>query len=352
MVYRVIQWATGRAGEVAVRGVVQRQDMKLVGAWVHSEHKAGRDVGELFGLPALGVRTSNDKEAVLATPADCVCYMAARTWMQNPQATLAELARILRSGKNVVNTTWPALINPAGVSAEVYDILQEACLAGNASFYTAGIDPGHGSIGLALSALTMSRDVRRVHTYEIINYASFNDKMCMPTFGFGQSDVAKCIMLKPGITAAMFASSVRLIAKGLCVALDEIAEAHEVIFADAPFDIAAGHIPAGTISGMRFKIMGLYQGRPLVTIEHVTKLRDQDFPELDFRGDGYRVDVDGEPEIRFDVALSSREGDHTQGAWVATAMAAVNAIPQVCAAPPGVLTYLDLRPHSSTNVVP
>lgn len=351
MTYRVIQWATGRAGAVAVKGIAQRHDMKLVGAWVHAREKSGRDLGELFGLPPLGVRTSNDKNAVLATPADCVCYMAARTWIQDPQSTLDELARILRAGKNVVNTSWSALINPAGVSAAVYDTLQEACLAGGSSFYTAGIDPGFGSTGLAMSALTVSRDVRSVHTYEIINYAPFNDELCMPTFGFGQPDVAKCAMLKPGVTAAIFASTVRLIARGLGVAVDDIVEDHQVIFADAPFDIAAGHIPAGTISGMRFQIIGMYRGRPLVTIEHVTKLRDQDFPELDFRGDGYRVEVVGEPDVRMDVNLVSHEGDHTQGAWVATAMAAVNAIPQVCAAPPGVLTYLDLRPHASTNVV-
>ena len=49
MTYRVIQWATGFVGQEAVKGVVAHPDLELVGAWVHSPEKVGRDVGELCG---------------------------------------------------------------------------------------------------------------------------------------------------------------------------------------------------------------------------------------------------------------------------------------------------------------
>lgn len=352
MAYKIIQWATGRAGLDAVRGMAQRRDMQLVGAWVHSEDKDGRDLGELCGVAPLGVRATRDKDAVLALDADCVCYMAGRSWVTDPQSTLDELVRILRSGKNVVNTTYPALLNPTGVSQEAYDALQEACLAGGVSFYTSGIDPGHGSFGLAMAALTTSRDVRSIHTYEFGNYGDYVDEhQSVAFFGFGQPDIDKCVMLQPGVPASMFASSIQLFARALDVELDDIAEGRDVILADEAFDTGACHIPKGTISGMRFRVMGMHRGRPLVTIEHVTRLRDEDFTEFGFVGSGYRVDVSGQPDTRLDVHYDSSEGDHTRGAWMATAMVAVNAIPQVCEAPPGVLTYLDLRPHPSTNVV-
>ena len=58
--YRVIQWATGHVGRQAVRGVVAHPELELVGCWVHSDDKAGRDAGELCGAGMLGVRATND----------------------------------------------------------------------------------------------------------------------------------------------------------------------------------------------------------------------------------------------------------------------------------------------------
>lgn len=55
MTYRVIQWATGNVGRAAVQGIVSHPQLVLVGAWVHSAEKAGRDVGELCGVGPLGI---------------------------------------------------------------------------------------------------------------------------------------------------------------------------------------------------------------------------------------------------------------------------------------------------------
>jgi hypothetical protein len=43
MAYRVIQWATGNVGRAAVQGILTHPQLELVGAWVHSAQKAGRD---------------------------------------------------------------------------------------------------------------------------------------------------------------------------------------------------------------------------------------------------------------------------------------------------------------------
>ena len=43
--YRVVQWATGMVGAAAMRSVIEHPQMSLVGVYVHSEAKAGRDAG-------------------------------------------------------------------------------------------------------------------------------------------------------------------------------------------------------------------------------------------------------------------------------------------------------------------
>ena len=110
--YKVIQWAIGTVGKDAIRGIIRHPDLEVVGAWVRSEEKNGRDVGELCGMDPLGVTATRDKDALLALRADCVCFTPGRSWVQDPTETFSELLTILRSGKNVANLWWPALIHP------------------------------------------------------------------------------------------------------------------------------------------------------------------------------------------------------------------------------------------------
>src|SRR6185295_7585415 len=76
MAYRVIQWSTGNVGKHALRGIIHHPDLELVGLWVHGRDKAGRDAGELCGLPPVGVKATNDADTLLAMKADCVSYTA------------------------------------------------------------------------------------------------------------------------------------------------------------------------------------------------------------------------------------------------------------------------------------
>lgn len=349
MTYRVIQWATGEVGSNAVAAIAGHPDLELVGTWVHSEAKQGRDVGDMCGLAPLGVIATADKENLIAMPADCVCYCVGRAWMQSgKEALLDELCRILRSGKNVVNATWPSLVNPKGIDEATYARLQQACLEGGTSFYTNGIDPGFGSAGLALAALTLSSQVRCVHMYEILNYGSWDDPIMTGFFGYGEKSNGDRMVAQPGFTTDIFKSTICLVADSMGLQIDDFQEELQNLYADEALDLPAVYVAPGTISGVRFKIKGMVQGEPRVIIDHVTKLRDADFPEVPFDGGGgYRAEVDGEPNVKLDLTLSSKTRDHAHAALASVAMSLVNAIPQVCEAPPGVLTYRDLVPHAA-----
>jgi len=68
---------TGNVGRHALVGIDARPDLELVGVWVSSEAKAGRDAGELAGLDRkLGWRQRNDVDAILALAPDCIVHTA------------------------------------------------------------------------------------------------------------------------------------------------------------------------------------------------------------------------------------------------------------------------------------
>src|SRR3546814_5509418 len=72
---RVVQWATGNVGARSLRTLIEHPDLELVGLYVYGETKAGRDAGELCGLPPIGVKATRNVDEILALKADCVVYM-------------------------------------------------------------------------------------------------------------------------------------------------------------------------------------------------------------------------------------------------------------------------------------
>jgi len=150
--------------------------------------------------------------------------------------------------------------------------------------------------------------------------------------------------LQPGVLSLAWGSVVRQLASGLDIELDAVEESYQRLPAPETFRIGTGEIAAGTAAGLRFEVRGMRGGRPVCVLEHVTRLRPDigpDWPQPAGQG-CYRVEVTGEPNYTLDLTLLGSDGDHNTGGLKATAMRLVNAIPAVVAAPPGLLTALDL----------
>jgi 4-hydroxy-tetrahydrodipicolinate reductase len=187
--------------------------------------------------------------------------------------------------------------------------------------------------------------------YEIMNYADWDHPEMLSFFGFGQTDNKKSYLATPGFTANIFKSTLTLLADAMGVKLDGIVEGFQVIYADEPFDIASMHIARGTISGVRFQVKGMFEGEARFVVDHITKLREKDFPEVSLAGGGYRAEIEGEPSVKLDLTFGSQRVAANNAALVGCALVVVNAIPMVCQAPPGVLSYRDLKPHPTKNLL-
>ncbi len=342
---RVIQWATGTVGIHAVPGIAAHPDLDLAGLWVHSSAKDGRDAGELCGGPALGVAATTDADALLALQPDCICYTASSDI--RPDGVVDDLERFLAAGVNVVNTSFVPLLHPRYAGDGVFERLQQAAETGGASVYTSGIDPGFGNSGITIHTLALSREVRHVRMMEIVNYDTWDNPFTMfEIMGFGKPDASSSLLLAPGSTSLAWGPVIALVADALGLTVDRFEERHEVLLAEEDFAIASGPIKAGTVSGMRFEIVGIVDGEERIVVEHVTRLRDHDAPEWP-QGQGYRIEITGEPHLRMELSLASDNGDHNHAGCLATAMHVVNAIPSVVAATPGVKTVLDLPVYSA-----
>jgi hypothetical protein len=311
--YRVIQWSTGNVGTAALRCIIGHPELELVGVWVHSDAKAGKDAGELCGLPPTGVRATNDTDALLALDADCVSYTA--TADLRPMDAITDMARILDSGKNVVSSSVVAAIWPMHLEPSMRKPLDDACTARGVSCFTSGIDPGWANDILPLMLAGTCEDIEHLRVMEIVNYKDYEQPTVLfDTMGFGKELDAKPLLLIPGVLTFAWGGVIKVLAEGLGVEIDEIREVHERRPAPEKIDLGFG-----------------------------TRLDDDLCPEWPqpIGAGGYRVIVTGTPSYQCDVQMTARPGQGDPGV-IGTAGRIVNAIPDVCAAAPGLLSALDL----------
>jgi len=338
MAYRVIQWATGNVGRAAVQGIVSHPQLELVGAWVHSADKAGRDVGELCGTGALGVAATNDAEAIYVMSADCVLYSP-----MLPQ--LDEVVRLLESGKNVVTPVgWFYPFNTPGVAE-----LEAACRRGGVSLHGTGIHPGGITELYPLMVARLSRNVRHVRAEEFSDIRVYRAELVVREimlFGRRPEEAQASPMVD--LLGYGFGQSIDMVAEALGMRLDaRKATKHEMAVATAPIDTPVGVIPTGTVAAQRFTWQGLVRGEPVITVRVNWLMGERHLdPPWTLAGERFEVEVQGDPSVHvtfrgLQPPFEQADLDRNPGI-VATAMHCVNSIPAVCAAPPGIRTYLDL----------
>lgn len=341
----VVQWSTGNVGRHTISGIVSDPRLRLAGVFTSTPGKDGREVAELVGLDGpTGIAATTDADALLALDPDCICHTAmADTRLEE---TLEDLRGFLAAGIDVVSSSPVFLQFPYGLDDAIWRPLVEAAEDAGASLFVSGIDPGFANDWLPLSITGVAERIDELRCMEILNYATYDQaSIIFDVMGFGRDpDDELPVLLQPGILSLAWGSVVHQLAAELDVELDEVAETFERVTTDEDLEIDSGTVPAGTVAGLRFEVQGIVDGRPVVVLEHVTRLADDlapDWPQPAGAG-CYRVVLTGAPNLTVDLQLLGEDGDHNTAGLQTTAMRLVNAIPAVVAADAGLLTAGDL----------
>lgn len=352
--YRVVQWATGSVGATALRAIVEHPRLELAGVLVFDPAKEGRDAASLCGLPGeTGVVATRDVDEVLALGADCICHCP-----RNTKETTEELAAILETGANAVSSALVPAINPRArhVTPRSTDRLALACERGGSSLFVSGIHPGFATDALPILLTGISGRIDRVRIMEIMSYAHYDDADTQfRWFGFGAPmDSPLPPYLAPGRPTRYWAPTVELVAEGIGVEIDQIRETTDRAPSPTALEVTAGSIAAGTVGALRFGVHGYSGGREVVSVEHVTRLHPSVAPEWPqpLVPDGvYRIVIEGWPSYELNLYGTDEQGSNYHALEAATAFRIVNRIPDVCEAPPGILTPFDFGLERNPGLV-
>lgn len=124
--------------------------------------------------------------------------------------------------------------------------------------------------------------------------------------------------------------------------LESVESTGEVATVVRDIEIAAGTIPAGTVAGQRMEVVGRHQGRELLGFSATWYCSTEIDAAWDLRPGGWRVTVEGDCPLDMELRLAVPLELMAESTPGYTANRAVNAVPFVCAAAPGIRTTVDL----------
>ena len=336
--YRVVQWTTGNVGRRSVLATIANPALELVGCYAWSPDKVGRDVGELARTEPIGVVATDDKAALLALKPDCVIY--------NPKwPDVEEMAEILESGANIVATAGFITGHALGAGR---DRLIDACRARLELDLRLRHESGTGeSAGNRLRhALRPDRfplrpRVRRFHRLRLRRHRDVRRLSRRPIDDPGtcrpSSKRDGCLRGRGAPDGRQPRCRDRRSALRVVVRPDDPGSRPRIVV----------H-PAGCVAGVAASWQGRRDGETVVELNvrwrkgktwsptgrsstvtsstsrasHASAPSWRSIPEPDFQAKTF--------------------SDYMVLGMIMTAMPAINAIPGVCAADPGIVTYLDI----------
>ena len=339
MSFRVIQWATGGVGRAAMEGVLAHPDLELVGAWVHSPTKDGVDLGALLGREPIGVSATCDVAALLSTDADCVLYSP---FIVDPNVVDA----ILASHMNVV-TPLGWFYPPSEERARIDAIARDA----GVTLHGTGIHPGGITERFPLMISALSGSITHVRAEEFSDIRTYGaPDVVRDWMLFGKAPEEARASVMTDALGAGFRQSIFMVADELGFDIEpKLRTTHEMAVATAPIASPIGPIEPGTVAAQRFKWEAMVGDEPVVTAAVNWLMGDEHLdPDWKFgpEGERFEVEITGDPNCLTTFKKLHPEtvesGLIRNPGIVATALHCVNAIPYVCRAEPGLLTYLDL----------
>ncbi len=351
---RVIHWGTGVIGKIALYYVLQNPEMELVGLVVATDRNAGKDAGDIVGLPKTGIRAIPAKEAssLFALKADALCYCGDAAQRDETEAA-REMAMFLERGTNVSTYILISMHDPAFAPPDTRKIIADACAKGGSTFYQGGVDPGFSCGALTHAALSIAG---RVDTIMVTEYGNFIyyavPEISRTNAGFGMPADYVPPRLVNGRVQHWWKRGVESLARMLGHKLDDVRYSWETAKATFDIDTSFGKVEKGSIGGFMWRLDGVAKGKVVATIRHVTRLH------ADFSNPGwpaapgeltggaiYEVVVEGDVNYRTLAFLNQSVPQfNSDVAIVVTGTHAVNAIPAVCAARPGIMSPEDVPP--------
>jgi len=320
---RVIQYGVGPIGARVVRLMLEKPSLEIIGAIDTDPEKVGKDLGAVAGANRnTGVLVSADAKSVLHSGADVVLH----TTSSYLRHVADQLIACVEAGLHVVSTC-EELSYPFRKYPELSARLDQCARENKVAMLGTGVNPGFAMDKLVLTLATACHRVDKVEVHRIVN-ASKRRQPLQKKVGSGLTVDQFYAQRDAGIIKHHgLPESTAMIADSLGLQVDRIEETIEPVIAKTMVKTDFFEVPPGRVVGVHQVARGLASEAANIHLELQMYLDAPDPIDA--------VKITGVPGLELQVP-GGIHGDY------ATAAVAVNCVPAILEAKPGLRTSKDI----------
>lgn len=327
--FRVVQWGLGAMGSGMARLVLEKDGLELVGGIDMRPDYVGKDLGEVLGGgKRLGVSVTNDPASVLDRTKVDLVVIATTSWTKEQ---LSDLTMILSAGINCISIA-EEMAAPEAQSPELAAEIDALAKKHGVSILGTGVNPGFVLDLLVVTLSGVCHQVERIEASRVNDLSPYGPTV-MKTQGVGTTPEQFAAGVADGsiVGHVGFPESIRMISDALGLGVTRIEQTREPIISTVYRETPHVKVAPGMVAGCAHVAVGYAGDKPVVKLVHPQQIH----PHLEGQGTGDYINIFGKPEIHMSTGPEIAGGIATMGV-------AVNMIPHVVAATPGLKSMVDL----------
>ncbi len=326
---KIVVWGTGQMGTGIIKLVLQKVGIELVGVISGRKEREGMDLAGIIGTDKpIGLPISTNAAALLARVKPDVVLHATKSRVVD---AVGELTTALDASANVISIA-EEMSFPRSGSPELADKIEATAKKNKVSILGTGINPG---FVLDLLVIALTGVCFRVDsiTARRVNDLSPYGPSVLRTQGVGitPEDFHKGVADGSVVGHFGFPESISMIAKSLGWEIEKIEQTREPIISTVERATPFVTIKPGLTAGCKHTGIGYMKGEPVITLIHPQQVH----PGLADVTTGDYIQITGNPNVSFSGSPEIPGG-------IGTEALAVNMIPQIINAAPGLYTMAEL----------
>lgn len=325
--YNVAVYGTGAMGSGIISLILEKENLKLVGVVSKRKERVGLDVGEILGREKLGIKITDDPIKVIEKGVDVFIHATC----SRVKDAYPEIVPIVKNRVNLI-TIAEEMSYPWRASKELADSMDSIAKEAGVSILGTGVNPGFVLDTLIIVLTGVMKKIDKIYAKRVNDLSPYGPSV-MKTQGVGTTVEEFNEGVKRGDIVGHFGfpESISMICDALNWKLDKVIETREPIISNVYRKTQYIEVKPGMVAGCRHIARGIVNGEEKIILEHPQQV----LPQLEGVETGDYIQIEGEPPINFVNKPEIKGG-------VATISVAVNMIPLVYDARPGLLTMKDL----------
>jgi 4-hydroxy-tetrahydrodipicolinate reductase len=320
---QVVVLGVGRMGTGIVELVRQRRGLALAGVYGRRPRPLASDTDR-----AIGIEVSNDLAGLLSRTKPGIAIQATCSRVED---AMEEIRVLLTSGVNVVSIA-EEMAYPAQRSPRLADEIHELAVANGVSVLGTGINPGFVLDLLVITLTGVCQQIESIRAKRINDLSPYGSTV-LESQGVGLTPEAFADGVADGSVVGHvgFPQSIAMIARALGWSIDRVEETREPIVSEVSRETPVVTVEPGHTAGCMHTAVAFIDDKPVITLVHPQQIR----PELENVQTGDYIDISGVPDVHVSGSPEIPGG-------IATCALAVNMIPHVINAAPGLKTMAEL----------